>query len=211
MPKAIVNYSQDREADLASFSKSVYQSMLNNVNFPNPTPALPAVLTAVDDYSNALVAAATRDRVAISKKNKLKADLLAVLNTLGNYVNLVAEGRAEIIDSSGFRRSKDREPVKLEVPVILSVDQSEQPGAVMINCAATKGASSYVYQATPDPITPDSIWKSVPDGRSKFEFTGLKEGALMWFKVIAVGTNSQTTESTEVPQYVALRSFKAAA
>lgn len=211
MSKAIINYSQLREAELASFAKSVYQSMLNNSNFPNPTPAMPAVLAATDAYADALVAAATRDRVAISKKNKLKVDLLDVLRNLGVYVNLVANGSNEIIDSSGLRRSKDREPVTLEVPVISSVDQGKQPGSVLINCISTKGAASYLYQATPDPITPNSVWKSLPDLRCKYEFNGLTEGALMWFKVVAVGTNRQTTESTEVPQYVALRSFKAAA
>jgi len=50
-----------------------------------------------------------------------------------------------------------------------------------------EGAKSFLYQATPDPLTAGSVWDSKPGNKASYTFTGLTPGKKYWIRFVAVG------------------------
>lgn len=207
MKKVIVDYSRLRDAELLSFAKIVLLHMNGNVNFPNPVPTLSDVGDTVIDYETALTNAGNEDRQAVSRKNTLKATVNSQLKQWAMYVNTVSQGDADMLNSSNFKMTKEREPLHINAPVIKDVLQGNNPGTLVVSVKRDAGVKSFVYQVAIDPITETTEWQSFGDSRSKFEFSNLEQGKKYWIRVIAIGPNSQSVQSVEVAQYVMQRSF----
>jgi transcriptional accessory protein Tex/SPT6 len=207
MEKAIISYGKERDAETLSFSRIIIKHMDGNSNFPAPVPTVPDFTATVDSYDAALAAAGSNDRLAVAHKNTLKAEVAAGLRAWAMYVNTVSQGNADMIASSNFKRSKQREPVKLAAPVIKAVMQGLNPGSLLVIVQKPKGTLSLIYQIAKDPITDTTEWDSFGDTRSKFEFTNLEQGAKYWIRVIAIGSNNQSVQSEEVAQYVMQRTM----
>jgi len=62
------------DAAFENKTQSIYVSMLNNVYFPNPTPALTELDLAVKPYSDALLAAQSRGKNEIALKNQARGN-----------------------------------------------------------------------------------------------------------------------------------------
>ena len=211
MKKVIINYASERDAEALVFGRGTYQAMNGNANFPNPVPDMPTFVDTLNLYDEALTAAKGGSHNAVAAKNALKQTLVSMLRSLGTYVNSVCNGNVEKLTTSGFRLSKDREPVHIVEPVITAVMQGLNAGSIVVKLQPVKGAISYLYEMAPDPINEQTEWTTVADSRVKFEFTGLEQGKKYWFRVAAVGSNGQLVYSTEVAQYVMQRSLTKAA
>src|SRR5437773_2222344 len=99
--KIITEFERLSDPNLATKGSDITTSMANNVaNFPNPEPPLAAVLTALNEYSDALIAAKTRERTAVAVKNQKRAVLIALLKQLANYVTFTANGDTPVLSSS---------------------------------------------------------------------------------------------------------------
>jgi transcriptional accessory protein Tex/SPT6 len=122
----------------------------------------------------------------------------------------VSQGDIDKLISSNFKLAKDREPVKLSAPVIKSVMQGVNPGTLVVSVKKDKGAVSYLYQIAEDPITDTTQWEGFGDSRTKFEFANLEQGKKYWIRVIAIGSNNQSVQSSEVAQYVMQRTMAVA-
>ncbi|MGN6165021.1 MAG: fibronectin type III domain-containing protein, partial [Flavisolibacter sp.] len=61
-----------------------------------------------------------------------------------------------------------------------------------------KGALTYVYQYTEDPLGEDSVWISQNSTLSKITITDLQPGKKYWVRVIAYGRNEQEVISDPV-------------
>lgn len=211
MKKSIVNYAGLRDAELLAFGRSIYPAMNGNANFPNPIPAMPAFLQALDAYDEALTDAKTGSRNAVAIKTASKLTIVTMLRSQATYVNSVCNGDPVMLASSAFKLAKDKEPVYIGQPIITAVLQGLNAGNMIVKVQTDKGAVSYLYQAAPDPINEQTEWITVADTRVKYEFTGLEEGKKYWFRVAAVGSNGQIVYSTEVAQFVMQRSLTKAA
>ena len=200
-----------RDAELLAFGRSIYPAMNGNVIFPNPIPAMPSYLQALDAYDDALTAAKTGNRNAVAIKNAGKQNIVTMLRSMATYVNSVCNGDPVMLASSAFKLAKEREPVYIGQPIITAVLQGLNAGSMIVKVQTDKGTISLLYQAAPDPINEQTEWITVADTRAKYEFTGLEEGKKYWFRVAAVGSNGQTVYSTEVAQYVMQRTLTKAA
>src|SRR5437762_9268732 len=98
--KAIVNFTQERDAAIIPACEFIIESMTGNASFPAPIPAIPTLQGVLDSYQQALSDAASRDRSKIAIKNQLRQQLNALLNQLGNYVNTVANTDVPMLLSS---------------------------------------------------------------------------------------------------------------
>lgn len=211
MKKSIVNYADQRDAELLAFGRSIYPAMNGNVYFPNPIPPMAAFLQALDAYDEALTDAKTGSRNAVAIKNASKLTIVSMLRSMATYVNSVSNGNPVMLTSSAFKLAKDREPVYIGQPVIAAVLQGSNVGGMIVKVQTDRGTVSLLYQAAPDPINEQTEWITVADTRTKFEFTGLEEGKKYWFRVAAIGSNGQIVYSTEVAQFVMQRSLTKAA
>lgn len=211
MEKVIVDYNRLRDAEMLSFARIIIQHMDKNLNFPAPVPSVADFAATATDYEAALTDAGNRDRQAVSRKNTLKSAVLQGLRNWAMYVNTVSQGNPDKLISSNFKVAKQRGPVTLGVPVIKSVMQGMNPGTLTVVIEALKGAKSFNYQIAKDPITDTTEWETYGDTRTKFEFANLEQGQKYWIRVIAIGSNNQAVQSSEVAQYVMQRTMAAAA
>lgn len=208
--KALINFRRYTDSDQETMAESILQSMDGNANFPSPTPALPDVQTLLNAYSTSLVNAATRDRNKVAQKNSDRAALEASLTSLGNYVNAVCNGNLLMLTSSGFPVSKLPQPRHIPNPETVIVEQGQAVGSLISRIPAVKGATGYVHQITPHPLTPESEWESFASSRTKYIFENLEQGKKYWFRVAAIGSNDQVATSSEVSQFVMQRNNEAA-
>lgn len=106
-----------RDNDLLNIGGTVQSAMTGNTNFPEPSPTLLVLGTAMEDYRAKLEAASRKGSpLEVSLKNDSRENLLEVLKQLAFYVNTVANGSLSIILSSGFPSSSLA--IKSQVPAI---------------------------------------------------------------------------------------------
>ena len=211
MKKVITDYSRLREAGLLTFGRSVLLHMNGNANFPAPVPSVEDMQGILNNYDEALTAAAGGDRLAVSRKNTLKKTVSTSLRQWGMYVNTVSQGDADKLASSAFKEAKQRQPIIIQAPVINEGLQGINPGSRLVIVEKSAGVKSFLYQIAADPLTEDTVWASYGDSRSKFEFTNLDQGKKYWIRIIAIGSNNQAVQSNEAAQYVMQRTMTTAA
>lgn len=210
MEKVIVDYNNLRDAEMLSFARVIIQHMDSNPNFSAPVPAVATFVTTTADYETALTDAGNKDRQAVSRKNTLKLVVAAGLRSWAMYVNTMSQGNLDKLNSSNFRLAKQKEPVKLLAPVIKSINQGVNPGTLLVSIEPVRGAKALNYQIAKDPITDTTEWETYGDTRTKFEFANLEQGQKYWIRIIAIGSNGQSVQSIEMPQYVMQRTMAAA-
>jgi hypothetical protein len=203
MTKINLGFGKYTEANLLVTAQAIQAAMTNNNNFPTPTPTLAAVQTAIFDYANALSAAKEGGKTNVAIKNQKKEDLILVLIALANYVAFTANGDEVMLTSSGFPLTKQKEPLPpLGKPEILKLEDGVNPGDLSITIAGQKGAKTFLYQHTQDPLTAASVWTGQNSTLTKFSFSDLESGKKHWCRVVAYGTNQQVVYSDPVARIV---------
>ena len=119
--------------------------MTANANFPTPVPTLAALQAAADAYTAALVKAGTGNRADVADKNAKREVLVNLLRSLCRYVNLIADGDAAMLLTSGFDVSKDPQPVVITKPEIVRLENGVASGQLVMSVKAVKGAYSYLH------------------------------------------------------------------
>jgi hypothetical protein len=199
--KINLSFSRYGDSDFLTKGTLILTSMTDNPNFPNPTPAIADVGTAVDNYSDALNAAAGLGRVNVAQKNKYREDLEAILKQLGLYVMSVANGDAAMLTSSGFTLSKMPEPKYITNPGNVTLSNGVTSGELADAVPAVAGARVYYHEITDAAPTEETVWTRNQSSRSRFVFTGLIPGRQYWVRVAAVGPGEQIAYSTVATQF----------
>jgi hypothetical protein len=193
--KIVTGFEALSDADFETLAKSILQSMDGNGNFPSPVPALSIILTAVTDYSSALVTAQGRDKNAVAVKNSSRDTLTALLVQLASSVTTTANGDRVILVSSGFRLGKDGDTTPLEKPKSIALTDGINQGELISKVPFVEGAKSYGHQFTTDISAPAVQWKEKISTSSKYVFTGLVPGQKYWVQVAAYGSFNQVVYS----------------
>lgn len=184
-------------------SGAIYEGMNENPNFPTPTPDMATFNTARLSFSNALEKAASRSVDDIAAKDHARTVLTAMLVELGNYVTLTANGDANKLISSRFDLRKKREPKpELQKPKNLKLWDGINPGVILVSVDAVRGARSYSFEYTMDPLTADSVWIVVSGTSRKSAFKNLESGTKIWVRVAAVGVRNQFNYSDVLSRIV---------
>lgn len=191
------------DAALETRANSILTAMTGNSSFPNPTPTLADVQTLLSAYSTALAKADQGSPLEKAVKNQKKDDLITALHSLGNYVLFTANGDELVARSSGFTIAKEpspKPPVEPAAGQVLS--DGPNTGELNYKFNPVKGARSYLYQYTPEPLTEASVWQSQAGTVSKVRFSGLESGKRYWCRVMTVGTGGQAVYSEPVSRIV---------
>jgi hypothetical protein len=196
------SYRKPSDTFLLKLVGRVLESMKNNAYFPNPIPTHSEVEKAYAEYQVSLNVAGRNDRTLASAKNDKKAVVTGMLDKWDDYVTATSNGDKTMLLSSGFDiagikgSSQDLGPIEqLDVEI-------GPPGQAIARIKRVAGAKAYLFQCTPDPVTPDSQWINETTSEREAVFTDLNSIAKYWFRVIAIGKGKQKVISVLVSRVI---------
>jgi hypothetical protein len=169
----------------------IYEKLSGNPDFPTPPVTLLAYKTAISDYSTALVKSKDGTKQDTAIKNAKREILVGMMNDLGNYVNLTADGNLVMLEGSGFPLTKQPEPIGiLEQPKSFKVSDGIDPGSVSVEIGIVEKSTGYIilyYEVKEDVPAPanDSLWQKSLFSKTTGLITGLKSGSKYMFKCAA--------------------------
>lgn len=161
-----------------------------------PVTATIVILTAARDaFSQAIPDAEQGGPQATAHKNNMRADLLAVLYTLANYVEGACNQNLETLLSSGFKAaSQERRREPLPKPQSVTVKSGTMEGQLV---AAVKPPikNTSLYEGRAKLEGTDNWLPSVMTGDSRrITFNGLTPGAMYVVQVRALGGSTGASE-----------------
>jgi hypothetical protein len=200
--RVLRDYSTKTEGQLGDFALHVATSLTGNVNFTTPTIP-PATLTTQANGFNTAAAKALNGTPAdtLDKTNKHDA-LIASLDQLATYVDLIANGNAAIILSSGFSlaSSSARTPAVPGTTSILSVTNVAS-GKLGLDLQVAANAWAYIveYTALPSGAKLTATFTNPHD----VTLIGLTPGTIYSIRVQVMGSGNQITEWSDAVQHMA--------
>lgn len=168
--------------------------MTGNIHFPNP-PVSMASMSTLGDELMAAVEAAIGGSVQQRKHRDAKvAEAKEVLRMQADYQRAVCAGDAEKLASGGFELAKKPEPITVVgVAGNLRARATDQSGQLRLRWNHAFGGKLYdVEQADGDPTLGTTTWTSVGmTSKVYFDVNGLEPYAAHWFRIVAIGKDSQ--------------------
>lgn len=186
------------DADFFVFASGVVFNMQNNPHFPGPVPPLDTISELVKEFDDSLTYAASKNKVDIIVKNKLRKQLEHQLGRLAFYVMYMADDNEAVLISSGYNLTKKPTGNQLGeagVPVLKSGANS---GEIVGMIRAVKGAKYYLFEITGGDLTEQSIWETHSYSRRKYTFTNLTPGQKYWVRIAVLDTGKQKVYSHPV-------------
>lgn len=197
--KVVKTFKQLADAKQLTFAQHVVASMAIAVeSFPAPTPALATISNEINNYANLLQQSAGEGKTPVVLKNQSKRTLRQMLSQLADYVNMMAQGNEVMLTKSGYDVSKVPQPIIMKAPERLVLRDGSNRGELVLRFKRVKGALSYLYQYTTDPLLAESSWVSVAATTTSFTFTGLTKCANYYCRVVAIGCKQQLVKSMVV-------------
>lgn len=198
----LYDFSRFTDDELVTESKRILDKMTGNVHFPDATPTPAQLKTAHDDYLTAHAASADGGRNAILVKNQRRTVLESTLRSLGLYVQANCNNDLNIALSSGFRVKKDKETyVVLDKPGNFKAEAGRMPGSIKLSIDPVKGASIYLYEWAPTPVTEQTKWE-FDLGKTSFTVKDLVQGKEYAFRVAAKGAPEEKVFSDIITRFV---------
>ena len=178
----------DSDSVLVTDVTTIVTSMTGNDNYTTPSPALTLITTANNAFASAIADAADGGKQATSAKYAKRAELVALMRQLGNYVQGACGGDMTKLLSSGFPVQKpDRSPASIPVtPIAPKVSQGLTGQAY----SATKPVDfTYIYNwRVALASKPDDFVQHGQSTAARTTFEGLTPGQAYIFQCNAVGT-----------------------
>ena len=200
--KLNLSTSSYSDADFASKAYYVLASMTGNASFPDPVPPLTELASAVEAFGLSLSGAKAGTHALVAAKNEKRAKLEGIFVQLGMYVMYVANGNTEMLVSSGYSLSKQREPVYITNPGNVTLKNGVTSGNLESTVATVKGSKLYLHQITDAAPSADTVWDTRTCTRSRYTFKELVPGKKYWVRVAATAASDQIAYSTVASQFV---------
>ncbi len=179
-------YKRLKNDELDVFAAGIRNGIFGHAIFMTPPILQVAFQLLIDTYFDTR---AVYDQGGLGQKgafNAAKKALLAGLDTMGAYVDTIAQGDANIITDAGFVPTKGTPTKKAAPTQILGVKAtSPSAGLINTNCAPQLGVSIYVCIVTAEPL-PAGIHISLKgqlrlDSDTSTPLVPQPEGAIMDF------------------------------
>jgi hypothetical protein len=192
----------DSDPLLVNDTSVILLAMANNVAiYATPSPALPEIQTALDNFSTALAPKADGGQSATSKKNNLRLILVALLRQLASYVTVACKGDMTNLILSGFPVQKPvRTPIgPLPAPQGLIVTHGVISGELDAKVNPVFGASAYNWTCTA--ATAGAVPQTGQSTATGYTFTGLTPGVSYTITANAVGAAGPSNWSNPVSMF----------
>jgi len=170
---------------LIVYAQGIVKRMTANPFFANPSPALAAVTSAIDDLQTAETAALARTKGTTAIRNAKRTALVALLQQLRTYIQTMADANtatvaASIIESSGVAVRK----TPTGRARVFAATQGKVSGTAAVTAKTAAKRASYEWQYSTDG---GKTWLTAPATlQSKTSIAGLTPGATVQFKYRAV-------------------------
>jgi|ERR1051326_4966455 len=192
--------------DKIAKGRQIVTAMTNNTNFPNPTPPLTEVTSAVDELTQAFAlvqSAKSEVTTRVATQNNAETKLDQTLTKLAGYVESVAGRDDTLITSVGMETKASRSAATLpSVPQALGANAGEHEGEINLFWKSVLNARSYVIEFSLDPAAASS-WTHVGIATSASKVvTNLTSGKRYWFRIAAVSAGGQSGWSEHATKVV---------
>jgi hypothetical protein len=183
--KIILSFLPFSNAELLVFARSVLQKMTKNSYFPTPDISLTDLSKNVDEFERLLSMARNGGKQVTAEVNQLRKIIEKQLRLTAAYVDRIADGDEAVILSAGFETNRQRASA---LHAEFSVKHNEGENSVVLSHKAIKGAKSYSWQLSKDPLPKDvSFWTWAGfSTQCKIKINNLEHGIKYWFRVAAI-------------------------
>jgi hypothetical protein len=191
--KAAIDFDHYTGPALAPVAQNIHDKMLlNAATFPTPPISMAALQTKIDTFERTLAAKSSRAMADFLAFNAARTDLEAALSTLGNYVNVVAQGNAVTVGLSGFPSydtTKTVNPAPPAAPENLFLRHGDLSTTIVARYRPDRSPSMNEAQTCTGDPTVEANWH--PAGvfsGGKATLTGLTPGTTVWARFRTIGT-----------------------
>ena len=126
---AIGFLTKDGEAPFTDKVTTILKWMTGNDKYKTPSPTLDVVQTAFDAYKVATADASQGGKENTAIRDARRAELVALLRQLANYVSATANGDMETLLSSGFPTQK---PTRTPIGPLPAPHAARMPGILAV-------------------------------------------------------------------------------
>ena len=199
-PKLVVSFARDSYAQLQARANTVMSALTDHPRLPPPWPAQVPPLELVREKDEAFIAlqqaVERRDFRQLRKRDEAREQLERALQKVATYVEQVADGDADLLESCGFelRREPGRPMLgagataaRFLPPQDFRVGHGPRAGTLVLNAASQRGVVAYEVQITLGDPTLEGGWRTamiVPSVRH-LVLDGLAPG-VTWVRLRAV-------------------------
>jgi hypothetical protein len=194
----------NRQPDATLFVSvnTILLSMTGNADYPAPSPSLPVVQTALDEFNSAVTDAADGGKSLTARKNSKRKALVLLVRALACYVQAACNGDYTILLSSGFPTHKPRSPIGvLPAPAMLKLSLGFLSGELDGSVAPVFGALMYNWRLT-TAAQPDVVVQAKQTSAANVTFSGLTPGVIYKLQANALGTAGPGPWAGPIPQMV---------
>ena len=200
--KITTGFSSLSDGQLEILAQAVATAMSGNKNFPEPAPALADLNNGIQQFSEGLSHAKSRDKVKVAVKNQLRENLELLLTHLSQYCSFIAKGDRAMLSSSGFALKAENNTVKkLGNPENFSVEIGRKTGEALAFINPVANAKSYLFRWGVAPIVNDN-WFNDIHSEPRFTITGLVPATTYSFQIGVAGSKGQTVYTDIITKMV---------
>ena len=197
-------FTRQSDAGLELRATGIHTALTGNLAFPDPSPTLDDLESAIQSFSTALINCRDGDRLKVAIKNQKREELITMLQLLGDYVLFKSAGDSVKALSSGFSIGKQPEPAPpIDKPKNLRVEQGKNSGELVNKVNRVKGAIAYLYQYATDAMMAEDNWQWILCSRSTCNLLNLQPGTKYNCRVGAIGPREQLVYSDVISRVVA--------
>jgi hypothetical protein len=200
--KALFNFGKKSDSFIVMLITLVIKMMTGNNYFLSPSPTLPALQVALNEFTEALKNSGTRTIGTSAIKNQKREILLDLVKELIHYANYTAKGNLAMLETTGL-------PVSSGIPMKRSLEKIDaftarhgrNSGDITLSIKATN-ARAAMFSYTPYPATSESTWKSHSCMKLTSTISNFTPGQRMCFQAKALGSHSQFLVSQVVNIFI---------
>lgn len=201
--KLSLNIRKHKDGELNIYARYILHSLTDNEYFPDVAPLLVPIRETSDQYQTALYSAFNGDIININIKNDLREKLILQLRELGEWIQKRSNGNNTTLTTSGFLIAKPKDDIELAEPEEFRILPGQNNGEIIMRVKRVIGAKAYLFQYTPDPLTPESKWEIIFGTTCKKTITNLPLGVKFLFRMAAIGPRDQIVYTNILSRYIA--------
>lgn len=183
--------------NLLNYAQVVKQKI--DENFPT-APDLAMFTTKTDNFAAALTAAQQGGVQEKALRDQARTELIDEMHHMADWCQYTCNGDRTMLLKTGFRLNKENNTPSPAITAAKGQELTDgaNSGVLLYSFDKVPGATSYIYEITPDPFTANTVWKAETGTVTNATFTGLESGKRYWVRVQALGKDGQCVHSEPI-------------
>jgi len=198
-PRLIVSFHHHSEAQFQAKVGFIINQLTGNSHYPEPwvpqVSSLAQLNDALNNYRLLYTDGTARDTARTRARNAARETLEAMLHQLASYLELMAQGDATMLESTGYdlRRATVRSPVNnepLPAPSDFRVTRGRVSGTLEVHMARQSGAMSYEVSISQGDGSPSGDWQHaiIAVSGMRIVLEGLPPGEFFWVRARGISS-----------------------